>query len=129
VQITPARSARSVAIDDDIDARRIGEACVRVFAGLGWRGPLNIQCQPASTGELLIHEFNVRFTGATATRWRLGCDEIGAAIRAFTGHRIEPGFPWREAPLAAVEGLWPRAADRRSVRTLAERGEWMRERA
>ena len=117
-------NARSVSVDPDAEPRRLGEQCARVFAEAGWRGPLNIQCQPSSTGVLMIHEFNARFTGATGARWHLGHDEIGTAIRTFTGHTIAPAYPWAEAPQLALEGLWPRAADRRSVRMLAERGEW-----
>jgi carbamoyl-phosphate synthase large subunit len=119
-------NARSVSLDVEAEPRRIGEKCARVFADAGWRGPLNIQCQPSSTGALMIHEYNARFTGATGARWYLGHDEIGAAIRAFTGRAVAPVFPWAEAPAVALEGLWPRAADRRNVRTLAERGEWTR---
>jgi carbamoyl-phosphate synthase large subunit len=121
-----AQNARSVSIDDDPEPRRIGELCAQTFAAAGWRGPLNIQCQPAPGGGLLIHEFNARFTGATGARWHLGHDEIGAAVRAFTGRVIAPARGWRETPTAAVEGLWSRAADRHGVRTLTERGEWFR---
>ena len=121
-----ARNARSIAIDDDAAAHAIGERCAAVFAAAGWRGPLNVQCQPDSAGTLAIHEFNVRFTGATGARWHIGHDEIGAAVRAFTGRAIEPRFAWSEAPRAAVEGLWPRAADPANVRALAGHGEWTR---
>ena len=121
-----ARNARSIAIDDDDAARAIGERCAAVFAAAGWRGPLNVQCQPDRHGALAIHEFNVRFTGATGARWHIGHDEIGAAVRVFAGHVIDARFPWRVAPRAAVEGLWPRAADPASIRALAERGEWTR---
>jgi carbamoyl-phosphate synthase large subunit len=121
-----ARNTRSIAIDDDTAAHAIGARCAAVFAAAGWRGPLNVQCQPARDGALAIHEFNVRFTGATGARWHIGHDEIGAAVHAFTGCGIEPRFAWREAPRAAVEGLWPRAADPANVRALAERGEWAR---
>jgi carbamoylphosphate synthase large subunit len=121
-------NARSISVDSEAEPRQIGDHCARVFAGAGWRGPLNIQCQPSATGELMIHEFNARFTGATASRWHLGHDEIGAAIHAFTGRATAPAFPFSEAPAGAMEGLWPRAADRRHVRTLAERGEWIRAR-
>lgn len=121
-----ARNARSIAIDDDSAASAIGGRCAAVFAAAGWRGPLNVQCQPDRDGALAIHEFNVRFTGATGARWHIGHDEIGSAVRAFTGRSIDPRFPWNDAPQAAVEGLWPRAADPGSVRTLAERGEWQR---
>ena len=121
-----ARNARAISIDDDPAARAIGEQCAAVFANAGWRGPLNVQCQPDARGTLAIHEFNVRFTGATGARWHIGHDEIGAAVRAFTGRAIAAKFPWREPPRAAVEGLWPRGADPVSIRMLAERGEWTR---
>jgi len=121
------QAARSIVVDRDIETRTIGERCAQAFAGAGWRGPLNIQCQPASSGELVIHEFNVRFTGATAARLELGFDEVGAAILAFTGQSIEPARRWRETPDVALERLSVRAADERNVRTLAERGEWRRQ--
>ncbi len=41
-----------------------------------------------AAGEMLIHEFNGRFTGATVDRWLLGFDEVGAAIERFTGRPI-----------------------------------------
>jgi len=122
-------NARSISRDDDAEPQRIADACARVFADAGWRGPLNVQCLPASTGALFIHEFNARFTGATGARWHIGCDEIGTAIRAFTGVEIPASFPSTEPPAFALEGLMPRAADRGWVRELAERGEWMRKQA
>jgi carbamoyl-phosphate synthase large subunit len=121
------QAARSIGVDRDIEPRTVGERCARAFAGAGWRGPLNIQCQPAPSGELTIHEFNVRFTGATAARLELGFDEVGAAIFAFTGRSIEPARRWGETPDVALERLSVRAADERNVRTLAECGEWRRE--
>ena len=120
-------NARVISLDAEAEPRSIGVRCARVFADAGWRGPLNVQCQPTESGTLMIHEFNARFTGATGARWLIGHDEIGAAIRAFTGQTIEPAFPWAEAPVFASEGLMPRAADRGWVRTLAERGMWSRE--
>jgi carbamoyl-phosphate synthase large subunit len=118
--------ARSVMPDADPEPNRSGALCARAFAEAGWRGPLNVQCELASDGALMIHEFNVRFTGSTHNRWLLGVDEVGAAIRAFTGRTIDAGFPWREPPSAVLENLAPRAADRASVRRLADRGEWQR---
>ncbi|MEO8137186.1 MAG: hypothetical protein ABI831_24800 [Betaproteobacteria bacterium] len=121
------QNARLISHDADAEPRLIGEQCARVFADAGWRGPLNVQCQPARNGALLIHEFNARFTGATGARWHIGHDEIGTAIRAFTGRTIAPAFPWGEQPAASREGLWPRSADAGGARVLAERGEWKRD--
>jgi hypothetical protein len=120
------RNARSIAIDDDPDAVRIGTRCAEVFAAVGWRGPLNVQCQPDRRGRLLIHEFNGHFTGATGARWRIGVDEVGAAIRAFTGRSIGPGAPaGADSPAEAFEGLVARAADPACVATLAANGAWV----
>ena len=83
--ISRRRRSKWVEPDDSADARDIGERCAAAFAAEGWRGPLNIQCQRAHDGTLLIHEFNGRFTGATVDRWLLGFDEVGAAIEQFTG--------------------------------------------
>jgi carbamoyl-phosphate synthase large subunit len=122
--VMTARNARSISVDDDPAARNIGERCAALFASKGWRGPLNVQCQPDREGVLAIHEFNARFTGATGARWHLGHDEVGAAVRAFTGHRLASRVTSREMPREAVEGLWPRAADPACARALMERGEW-----
>lgn len=124
--VPSARNARAITVHDEPAAQAIGARCGEVFAAQGWRGPVNVQCLPDRHGTLAIHEFNVRVTGATGARWHLGLDEIGTAVRAFTGQSLEPCFPWHEAPRVAAEGLWPRTADPRSVRVLAERGEWTR---
>ena len=102
--VMSARNARAITLDDDPVARAIGERCASVFAAQGWRGPLNVQCQPDRDGALVIHEFNARFTGATGARWYLGHDEIGAAVRAFTGKSLEPRFPSREASADGSRG-------------------------
>jgi carbamoylphosphate synthase large subunit len=120
------QATRSITIDRAVEPGSIGARCALAFAGAAWRGPLNIQCQPAPNGELMIHEFNVRFTGATAARLELGIDEVGAAIAAFTGRRIADALGWRDLPEIAFERFSVRSADGRNVRTLAERGEWRR---
>lgn len=67
----------------DADGLAIGMKCARAFAAAGWRGPINVQCQRSPSGELLVYEFNGRFTGATAARMMLGYDEISIALRHF----------------------------------------------
>ena len=61
----------------------LGKQCAVAFANAGWRGPLNVQCQRTPDGELLIYEFNGRFTGATAARTLLGYDEASLALAHF----------------------------------------------
>jgi carbamoyl-phosphate synthase large subunit len=100
----------------------LGEECARVFAAAGWRGPLNIQCQHDAADTLLIHELNGRFTGATAVRWRLGFDEVGAAIRAFTGEALDHDAS--PAASVAYEGLASRAADPQDVAALTRDRVW-----
>jgi len=121
------RISRSIAWDHDPEARRIGERCARVFADAGWRGPLNIQCQPAPNGELIIHEFNARFTGATSARWQLGIDEIGTAIRLFAGRHIVQDNRAHDWPVVAVESLAALAAGPANINALATHGYWQRE--
>jgi carbamoyl-phosphate synthase large subunit len=118
------RRAKRVEPDPDLRSRRLGEDCARAFAAAGWRGPLNIQCQRDTDGALLIHELNGRFTGATAVRWRLGFDEVGAAIDAFTGQALDQEA--RPAAQVAHEGLASRAADSRDVAALARDRVWRR---
>jgi carbamoyl-phosphate synthase large subunit len=121
------QAARSITLDLEVEPRTIGERCARAFAETGWRGPLNIQCQPALSGELMIHEFNVRFTGATAARLELGIDEVGVAIAAFTGMTVGHAPRSPEVPDVAFERLSVRSADKNDVRALAEHGEWRRQ--
>ena len=121
------RAARSKSVDDDASAREIGARCAAAFAADGWRGPLNIQCQSAPDGTLMIHEFNARFPGGMVARLNLGYDEVGAAIRAFTGHDIGSPTSGMETPSEVLESITPRAADGRHVRTLSQFGEWSRE--
>jgi carbamoyl-phosphate synthase large subunit len=125
--VSERRRSKWVEPDDGPEARAIGERCASVFAAAGWRGPLNIQCQRAPGGELLIHEFNGRFTGGTMDRWLLGFDEVGAAIRSFTGHGPSSdglAYTAREA----FETVVGRAADPDSVAALARDGVWRRAR-
>lgn len=86
----------NVEIDGAGDAHALGKACSEAFSEEGWRGPLNIQCLHRPDGSLAIHEFNGRFTGATASRLHLGFDEVATALRLFTGIELastEIGFP------------------------------------
>ena len=122
------RRSKWVEVDDDPASRELGERCAKAFSEAGWRGPLNIQCQRSAEGTLLIHEFNGRFTGATADRWLLGFDEVGAAIESFSGARIGPERTPRAASLEVFESMVARGADPRHVETLARERTWRRAR-
>jgi len=123
--VSERRRSKWVEPDEGGEARAIGERCAGALAAAGWRGPLNIQCQRAPGGELLIHEFNGRFTGGTMDRWLLGFDEVGAAIRSFTGRGpASDGLPY--AAREAFETVVGRAADPARVAALARNGVWRR---
>ncbi len=121
------RRSKWVEPDDSEEAPHIGARAAHAFSTIGWRGPLNIQCQRAPDGTLLIHEFNGRFTGATVDRWLLGFDEVGAAVRQFTGGG-PPGDGLVFGALEAFESLVGRAADPAQVAALARDGTWTRTR-
>lgn len=120
----PLPTTKEVIPDPDPDAHALGARCAEAFSEAGWRGPLNVQCQRAASGELRIHEFNGRFTGATADRWLLGFDEVGATIAAFTGHVLPAGAAPQPAATKAFEGLASRAADPLRVAALVRDGVW-----
>jgi carbamoyl-phosphate synthase large subunit len=117
------RNARTLTPDFGAEGRSIAEHCAQVFAAQGWRGPMNIQCQPDASGRLMIHEFNARFTGATAARRLLGHDEVGIALAAFIGHPLDAAVNGEHAG-EVREGLAPRAASPDNIRLLARQGAW-----
>jgi biotin carboxylase len=126
--VSDRRRSKWVGLDADPAAREIGARCAEVFAEAGWRGPLNIQCQRAPDGRLLIHEFNGRFTGATFERWLLGYDEVGTAVERFTGRHIPTGHAPAPAALEAFESVVGRAAEPANVAMLERNGVWRRSR-
>ncbi|MEM8955399.1 MAG: hypothetical protein AAGD22_14690 [Verrucomicrobiota bacterium] len=82
--------SEQVTREENRSCLELAEKCAATFADHGWRGPLNIQCQQSQTGELLIIEFNGRFTGATSARYYLGYDEVGMALDAFASLPLPP---------------------------------------
>ncbi|PKL77603.1 MAG: hypothetical protein CVV27_04980 [Candidatus Melainabacteria bacterium HGW-Melainabacteria-1] len=53
------------------------------FYQAGWVGPLNLQCKPDRQGQWKAYEVNLRFSGGTSCRLKLGYDEVGRLIRTF----------------------------------------------
>ena len=117
------RRSKWVEADDDPATAAMGRSLAEALAAVGWRGPLNIQCQRAHDGRLLVHEFNGRFTGATSDRWMLGFDEVGATIELFTGFRFAPATA-RSVSREVFESMVARAADPHDVDALARDGVW-----
>jgi hypothetical protein len=126
--VRPTPTTKAVWPHPDPDAHILGERCALAFSAAGWRGPLNIQCRRSAAGELRIHEFIGRFTGATADRWLLGFDEVGATIAAFAGCALPTVAASSLPSVRAFEGLASRAADPRCVATLARDGVWRAQR-
>jgi hypothetical protein len=124
--VSDRRRSKWVEPDGDPMAQELGARCAQAFAEAGWRGPLNIQCRRAADGGLRIHEFNGRFTGATAVRWLLGFDEVGAAIEKFTGRRMRSDRADAPAALEAFESIDGRAADPKNVESLERDHVWRR---
>jgi carbamoyl-phosphate synthase large subunit len=104
----------------------LGRQCGEVFSRLGWRGPLNIQCQRDRHGRLKIHEFNGRHSALSAERWMLGYDEIALELELFTGLTLEASS-WVSRPAArAVAQLGSRGSDPANVAILQKEGQWSR---
>ncbi|TDH34308.1 hypothetical protein E2A64_16690 [Pseudohoeflea suaedae] len=115
----------NVEIDDAEDAHSLGRTCTAAFADAGWRGPLNIQCLRRPDGSLAIHEYNGRFTGATASRLHLGFDEVGTALRVFAGIDLAPsqiGLP----RLAIGKQMVTRSVPQSFETELKASGHWRR---
>jgi hypothetical protein len=86
-------AGRSVDVEpiEDARLRQLGADFARAFRACGWRGPLNVQCQLSAAGHYRAYELNGRLTGATAARYHLGYDEVGAIIEDITGIRVPAG--------------------------------------
>jgi carbamoyl-phosphate synthase large subunit len=77
-----------VEISEDSAALFEGTRWVAKLAELGWKGPINIQCQRDADGKLMIYEYNGRFTGATSARVLLGFDEVGITLKMWLGDQF-----------------------------------------
>jgi carbamoyl-phosphate synthase large subunit len=118
--------ARSVRPNTESATIALGEQCATVFSQLGWRGPLNIQCLCDREGRLKIHEFNGRYTAASAARWMFGYDEVALGLELFTGLKLEPSR-WDSRPAGSVElRLVSRGADPADVAALQKHRQWTR---
>ncbi len=110
--------------NDDPEALELGRRCGEVFSSVGWRGPLNVQCQRDRRGRVTIHEFSGRFAGSTAARLMLGYDQLADGLEAFTGFRL-PVSNWQTNPASVVVSrLASKASDPADVGRLQTRGEW-----
>jgi len=123
-ELAMGRLERAYRLDDpgvaDV-ARRWAEA----LAGEGWRGALNLQGRRDRDGTFRVYELNGRFTGGTSARTRLGFDEVGMLVEAFTGHALPP-FP-SVGPLGVVsKSMCDFAISSADVERLQADGRWQR---
>lgn len=117
---------RYVRPNTEADTIALGRQCGEVFSRLGWRGPLNIQCQRDRHGRLKIHEFNGRYGALAAERWLLGYDEVALGLELFTGLKLEPSS-WASRPAEHVVALLAsRGSDPADVAALQKGGQWSR---
>lgn len=79
---------------------QLGKTWVEKIALAGWVGPINIQCQRDQSGQIMIYEYNGRFTGATSARYFLGFDEIGLILSLWLG--VDLTNASRETPQNSV---------------------------
>ena len=114
--------SESVEPANDPEIDRLARHWTETFSRAGWRGALNIQCKRSETGEIMIFEYNGRFTGATAARYLLGFDEIGTALREWLGYRLPDGA--QSGAVRVVRYPVGRALDAEKVEQLRGKGFW-----
>jgi carbamoyl-phosphate synthase large subunit len=115
---------RFVRPNAEAETLALGRQCGEVFSRLGWRGPLNVQCQRDRHGRLKIHEFNGRYGALAAERWLLGYDEVALGLELFTGLKLEPSS-WTFRPAAhVVAHLTSRGFDPANAAALERDGQW-----
>ena len=118
--------ARSVRPNTESATIALGQQCGAVFSQLGWRGPLNIQCLRDRHGRIKIHEFNGRYTAASAARWMFGYDEVALGLELFTGLKLEPSS-WDSRPAEHAElRLASRGTDPANIAALQKHRQWTR---
>jgi hypothetical protein len=118
--------ARFVTPNTEPDTIALGEKCYDVFSKLGWRGPLNVQCQLDRYGVVKIHEFNGRYGALAAERWMLGYDEVALGLRLFASIELPPSR-WASDPANKVSAqLSSRGAHPGDVAALQLTQHWQR---
>lgn len=77
---------------EDAQLHAVGEAFAQAAIREGWRGPLNVQAKRAAgtAGGWQVIELNGRFSGGTACRLWLGCDEVADMINEWVGRPVVP---------------------------------------
>lgn len=100
------------------DFPRVSAYAEKIAGALKPRGPLNVQLRVVA-GEPVAFECNLRFSGTTPLRSRLGFDEVGACLRHFV---LGEPMPRCEAKPGTVLRYWnelyvPAAAHHELART------------
>ncbi len=122
----PAFRARFVTPNVEPKTLALGQQCYDVFSKLGWRGPLNVQCQLDRRGLVKIHEFNGRYGALAAERWLLGYDEVALGLKLFADVDLPPSRWAVDTAIKVSAQLSSRGAHPSDVASLQSAGSWRR---
>lgn len=116
---------RSVRVErhDNSKTFELASRWVDSFAGAGWRGPVNIQCQRDQNGNLNIYEYNGRFTGATSARVLLGFDEVGITLSMWLNNDFSKLSPIKNQK-TVIRTPVSRLIDQRKTHQIRQYGYW-----
>jgi len=110
---------------DDAGVREVARGYAEALAADGWVGAINLQGRRDGAGRYNVYELNGRFTGATTARIRLGFDEVGLLVEAFTGVRLPA--PAAAGPQAIVtKSLADFSVEPAAIERLRADGCWQR---
>lgn len=125
VELVMGRCERTC-VTDDAGVHAVARGYVEALAGDGWVGAINLQGRRDAAGRFNVYELNGRFTGATTARIRLGFDELGLLVEAFTGIRLPA--PMVAGPQAIVtKSLTDFTTDPAAIERLRTDGRWQRD--
>jgi carbamoyl-phosphate synthase large subunit len=126
--ISHFEQGRSIRVEpvDEPGLDEIGRGYARALAGLGFFGPLNVQCKKLDDGSFVCFELNGRFVGGTYARALLGyreveflLDYITSGARPLAGPYADPGAVVIRPPSSVLMNT-------AAVAALSETGSWAR---
>lgn len=124
VELVIGRCERTWLVDD-AGVNDVARGYAAALAADGWVGAINLQGRRDGAGRYTIYELNGRFTGATTARIRLGFDEVGLLVEAFTGVRL-PAPAIAGAQAIVTKSLADFATDPAAIERLRVDGRWQR---
>lgn len=107
---------------EDEQMRAVAEGYVLALSRAGHRGPLNLQGKKLQDGAFVPFELNARFTGSSAARAFLGCNQVLIALNEWCGVAIPES---REAYAVGRASFYV-PLDRAGLDQLRTKGCWER---